>query len=82
MYLAVKAVCNKGMSKMDAIKKHAVSLSGINRALRKKKESKARIDIQEFAALRKNRELAKAKAVGDKRTCRRLDREKAYPYYI
>ena len=82
MYLAVKAVRNKVMSKIDAIKKYAVSLSGINRALRKKKESKARIDVQALAARRRNRELAEAKTVGDKRTHRRLDREKAYPYYI
>ena len=82
IYLAVKAVRNKGMSKRDAIKKYAVSLSGINRALRKKKESKARIDVQALAALRRNRKLAKANAVGAKRTRRLLDREKAYPYYI
>ena len=82
MYLVVKAVRNKGMSKEDAIKKYAVSKSRINKALRKKRESKARIDVRALAALRRTRELAKAKSVGDKRTRRRLDREKAYPYYI
>ena len=79
MTLVVKVVLDNSKLKVWAIKKYGITKSGLNKGIRKAKKMKIDMAEAALAAIRRRNDLRRAKAAFDKRTVRRLAREKVCP---